>query len=143
MSKELETNFEAFKQFQDFTLQQMKKAIKGALAEGSKLLQKETKEELVKEIPKAKVRNKNYFDTLQDAVMWRIEKTGTSAKIHIMGTKKKGSGTFRARFFERGTKNNVRGRYYFKNAQSKVGPQISSTFEQVLAKHINKINNSK
>lgn len=144
-NKYLETNVgQAYNQFADLTLQQMKRAVKGALAEGSKLLVKETKGELQSEVPNAVRPNPKYTDTLIDAVRWRIEKNGTTAKVHIMGSRASGSGTFRARFFERGTKTgNIKAKHYFNTAINKVNPQIGSTFEQVLAKHIEKINQSK
>lgn len=49
--------------------------------------------------------NPKYNDSLFDAIrMTKLDVDGESLKVHIMGTKATGSGTYRLRFFEGGTK---------------------------------------
>lgn len=61
-------------------------------------------------------KNKLYKDRLQDAV--RVQKyreikglDDAIASVHILGTQKKGSGTFRLRFYENGTDKRYTGPY--------------------------------
>lgn len=50
-------------------------------------------------------KNPNYTDRLSDGIrLSRPDEANDSIKVHIMGVRSKGSGTFRLRFFETGTK---------------------------------------
>lgn len=70
---------------------------------------KKTTKQLVKSsLPKAASSNSKYSDKMIDAVRTTKYKESTLvgeaiAGVHIMGTRKTGSGTFRLRFFEAGT----------------------------------------
>ena len=78
------------------------RAEKRALYRAAYFLRDKIRQSLVSAIPKATVRNPNYNDTLADAVRFtRVD--GASLKVHALGTRASGSGTFRTRFFEAGT----------------------------------------
>ncbi len=81
---------------------------KRTLRKAANDLKKKTKSKFKSLLPMASVKNPKYNDKLLDAVrISKIKETGLaelSIKLHVMGTKKKGSGTFRARFFEGETK---------------------------------------
>lgn len=49
-------------------------------------------------------RNPKYNDTLREGIRTTKIRDDNSIYVHILGTNKKGSGTFRLRFFEGGTK---------------------------------------
>lgn len=80
---------------------------KKALNKAGGAIKKTVKEKFKTELPTATKRNPNYNDRLIDAVRSsKVKEKGLGElllKIHVMGTRKKGSGTFRARFFEKGT----------------------------------------
>ena len=111
-----------------------------------------------------------YEDKIEDAV--RVSKIEgdygeeLTQKVHIMGTRKSGSGTFRARFFEGGTKNrfarsavnrngiriqlkkgknlgSIAPRWFFRSAQSSVFPTLPSIYASEIQKAVNKINSSR
>lgn len=81
-------------------LKDAEKAEKAALRAGGQLIKKNVKNEVGSTIPGSKKNNSGiFYDRLIDAV--RITKPYHGyIKYHILGTKKKGSGTFRLRFFE-------------------------------------------
>jgi len=62
-------------------------------------------------LPAATKRSQNFSDRLIDAIRSsKIKNEGLgelSLKVHTMGNRKKGSGTFRARFFESGTQDRI------------------------------------
>ena len=75
---------------------------KKALYRGAYLLRDKIRQSLVTAVPKATERNPKYIDTLVDAVGFsRVD--GASLVVNAMGTRKRGSGTYRTRFFEDGT----------------------------------------
>ena len=75
---------------------------KRALYRGAYLLRDKIRQSLTTHVPKATQRNPKYNDTLVDAVGFsRVD--GASLVVNAMGTRKKGSGTYRTRFFEEGT----------------------------------------
>lgn len=111
-----------------------------------------------------------YNDEVEDAVM--ISKIDgdfgeeLSQKVHVMGRRKSGSQTYKFRFLERGTKERyakhyrdkngqlqslkkprylgrIDGRWYFKNAQSSVLPQLQNIYMRKIDETINKLNNTK
>ena len=79
------------------------RAERRALYTAAVFLRDKIKQSLISAVPKATMSNSKYNDTLADAVRFtRID--GMSLKVHALGTRQSGSGTFRARFFESGTK---------------------------------------
>lgn len=75
---------------------------KRALYKAAYFLRDKIRQSLTSAIPKATERNPKYIDTLQDAVGFtRVD--GASLVVNAMGVSRKGSGTYRTRFFEEGT----------------------------------------
>lgn len=69
-------------------------------------IKNQAKSNLRKSVSGASASNPKYNDRLIDAIRSTVfeENNEMYFKVHVMGTSKKGSGTFRARFFEKGTK---------------------------------------
>lgn len=76
---------------------------KRAIYRAAYFLRDKIRESLVTAVPKATQRNPKYIDTLVDAVGFS-KVDGASTIVNAMGTRKKGSGTYRTRFFEDGTR---------------------------------------
>lgn len=160
-----------FSEYCQFTSNQMDKAVKRALYAGAKQLQAKTKENATAGM---KTRNNKqwyngqiitFTDKIEDAVM--IGKyngdfeTEQSLTVHVMGNRKKGSGTYRFRFLEKGTKNreaktykgkplkknrnlkSISGQWWFKNAQQEVFPNLPGIYMGEIQKTVEKINNTK
>ena len=177
MTAGLECNIEeVFGKFMDLTAKEMNKAVRSALRAGAKELQKQTKANA-----KAGIKTTNntayydgkivtYIDDVVDAVM--ISKVdGTygeelSQRVHVMGTKKSGSQTYKFRFLEKGTKERyarhyrdsrgqlqnlkkprylgrIGGNWYFKNAQSSILPNLQNIYMKKIDETINKLNSTK
>lgn len=99
---------EVYNKFLDLSTKEMRKALRQGVQNAANKLRGETKRVFRSALPAARHHNAKYNDTLLDAVKRsKVEETKQgeiSAKVHIMGTRNTGSGTFRARFFEKGTK---------------------------------------
>lgn len=91
-----------------------------------------------------------YKDKLIDAVrVSKVQSTGdeVTTKVHIMGVRSSGSGTFRARFFEGGTKERVsksgkklgkiEALNFFQKAENSMS-NLTVSLDQVLTNLINK-----
>lgn len=63
-------------------------------------VKKLTQKNFILKLPAANRKGTKYNDTLKDAVRIAKDKISGEYKVHILGTRKKGSGTFRAKFFE-------------------------------------------
>lgn len=165
MKAGLETNIEqVWADFQDLTSSQMTRAIKKAVSRGAAELKKETLTQLYSSgIDLAKKTDK-YNDSLEDGVIMRKAKGNYDEDIysivHIMGTRSTGSGTFRLRFFEKGTKDryqqssngmnlkkprflgHIKPYWFFKNANSTIESRLDQIYIEEIGKAIDKINNS-
>ena len=91
----------------DITIDTMKKEMpdveRSMLYAGAFLIKDKAKEEFVRKLPAATKSNPKYNDTLLDAI--RLTKIdGGTITIHTLGSRDSSSGTYRARFFEGGTK---------------------------------------
>lgn len=177
MNSGFECNIEdTFNKFMNLTRKEMQGTVRKALVMGAKELQKQTKTNLTQSVV-----NRNnphwykgnlvtYSDKMEDAVrLGRYDKGGyvgdQSIKVHIMGTRNTGSGTYRARFIEKGTKERyaktarnrnhelirlkkpkrlgrISGRWFFKNAQQQVIPSLPGLYMREIDKTINKLNNT-
>lgn len=73
------------------------------LSAGGNAVKKSIKDALKRVLPNATKSNSNYKDKLIDGVM-RSKPHDGEVKVHILGTRSKGSGTYRLRFFEFATK---------------------------------------
>lgn len=82
-------------------LKVMSRAEQSALRKGANVIKKNTKANL-KTTGINIGHNPKYTDTLNDGVRTSKVKDG-AVVVHVMGTQKTGSGTFRLRFFEGGT----------------------------------------
>ena len=82
--------------------EQMPRIEKRALYKAAYFLREKIRDSLVSSVPKSTTHNPKYIDTLVDAVGFS-KVDGASTVINAMGNRKKGSGTYRARFFEEGT----------------------------------------
>ena len=86
----------------DEVAKDMPRIEKRAIYRAAYFLRDKIRESLVTAVPKATQRNPKYIDTLVDAVGFS-KVDGASTIVNAMGTRKKGSGTYRTRFFEDGT----------------------------------------
>lgn len=81
---------------------------KKALNKAAGQVKKTVKSKFKSVLPAANFSNPLYKDKLIDAVRSsKVQANGlaeVSVKVHVMGTRKKGSRTYQARFFEQGTK---------------------------------------
>lgn len=167
MNSGLECDIEkVFEQFCELTDREMNKAVRSALKSGAVELKKQTQQDLTSSLKKRDNHPGMYNDKIEDAV--RIGKFDNDnfdedlyIKVHIMGTRNTGSGTYRARFLEKGTKEryaktykkatlekprylgSIQGKWFFKNAQGEVFPHIHQIFMDNIERAINKINNTK
>lgn len=89
---------------------QMPEIEKKALYAGAFFLRDCIRKSIISNIPKATVRNPKYNDTLADAPRF-TKPDGSSLTVHALGSGATGSGTFRARFFEAGTKDRYQKTY--------------------------------
>ena len=89
------------------TLWQMEKQMPGiqkqALYAAAKVLKDAARERMTADFPASTHQNSKYKDTIADAVrMTKVDESEVT--VHVMGTREKGSRTYMARFFEKGTK---------------------------------------
>lgn len=82
---------------------QMPNIEKRSLYHAAYFLRDEIRKSFKSKLPKADQRNPRYSDTLLDAVGFS-KVDGASLNVNAMGNRKSSSGTYRARFFEAGTK---------------------------------------
>ena len=132
---------------------ELPRAEKRALYRAAYFLRDKIRESLVSNIPKAASHNQKYTDTLVDAVGF-TKVDGASLNINAMGNRKKGSGTYRARFFENDTKDryqksyrgiklkkkrflgHITGTHFFANSVSQNEAQAVSLMREVLTEFI-------
>ena len=156
-STTIETNADkVYAEFKELSTKEMRKALRNAISRAASQLQRETKKELRKSMPTA-TRKGRYPDSLADAVKRsKIEETKRgeiSAKVHIMGSRRTGSGTFRLRFFEKGTtprrtskgynRGSIKALHFFASAQSAFYAEYDRILTDEIQKAINKINAKK
>ena len=146
----------AFEESLKTSLQEIKGQYKTILAAGSAELKKETKDELKRSLPAATERNPKYEDRLIDAVRSHVLKNDLNpeAYVHVMGNRRKKSGTYRTRFFELGTRERTikSGKYagrkvghierlgFFDKAITRSGSRVVSAADSRLAEVIRQIN---
>lgn len=167
MSKSgFETNIEeVFNAFCDLTQKEMRGVVRKAIAKGEQELKKQTKANLASSIQNRGRSEGLFNDEIDDAVIAGKIKgeygEELEGKVHIMGTRKSGSGTYRARFLEKGTKERyaktwkgqalkkerylgaVTPKWFFRSANSQVLPQMERIYMAEIEKAIQKINNTK
>lgn len=138
-------------------LEQMKeelpRAEKRALYRAAYFLRDRIKQSLESSLPKAAQHNPKYNDTMLDAVLF-TRPDGSSINVNAMGNRKKGSGTYRARFFENDTKDryqksyrgvklkkkrflgHITGTHFFSNAVSQNESQAINLMRDVITQYV-------
>ena len=127
---------------------------KRAMRRGASVIKRQTVSNFKKDLPASTQSSEKYSDRLIDAVRSTVyeENNEVYFSVHVMGSRKKDSGTFRARFFERGTKernkdNHNRGQIqplnFFSNAVSQSGAKAVNAINQTFTKEVQKIIDSK
>ena len=92
-------NINEIDKFNDY----LDKEIYATLHKSADEIVQRAKDKLIQKVPMANHLSENYNDTLVDGIYYgKVE--GNKVKITSMGNNKKGSGTFRTRFFVGGTK---------------------------------------
>lgn len=94
-----------------FSQQDWYRVKRRALTRAGNDIRKDAKQRFKSKLPAATKRSDKYKDRLIDAIRFsKMKNTGSgelNLVVHTMGSNKKGSGTFRARFFEKGTNDRV------------------------------------
>ena len=138
-------------------LEQMQKELpraeKRALYRAAYFLRDKIRQSLVSSVPKAETHSPKYSDTLVDAVGF-TKVDGASININAMGSRKKGSGTYRTRFFENDTKDryqktyrgiklkkkrflgHITGTHFFSNAVSQNESQAVNLMRDVISEYV-------
>lgn len=162
----LETDIaKVWEEFSQMTAREMTRAIKKALNKAAVQLQSSTKEHLASSIKSDTGHNGKFNDKLTDGV--RRGKAGgnydeeLSVVVHIMGTNASGSGAYRLRMLEKGTKpryvmtrngeklekprytGSLKPMWFFKSANQEIEPQLEQIYIEEISKAIEKLNNTK
>jgi len=155
---------EMFEKFAELTSTEMTRAIKRALNKAAVQLQRLTKSNLSSMIKSDTGGHGKYNDRLENGVMRRSASASydeeMTAMVHIMGSRSSGSGTFRLKFLEGGTKERyaqtykgrplkkprylgqIKPMYFFKSANETIEPQLERIYIEEIDKAIDKINQS-
>lgn len=148
----------------NLTGSEMMKVQKRALSRAARLIYKKAQQNAVSSVPKVRQSNPKYSDTMYDAIRMSVyeDKDYTwHFKVHILGSRKKTSGTFRLRFFEGGTvprktrysytdklgrtypagqnRGQLRGTNFFGSAISGADSEIITALQENLVEEIKKI----
>ena len=120
---------------------------KRAMRKGVNKLKNDARRRFRSSLPAVRKQNPKYSDKMTDAIMGKTFVSGKNVKgeVHNAGTRKKTSGTYRARFYEQGSTRKKRGSipgfHYMKNTESKldeamhkVTDQLDVEFEKMIRK---------
>lgn len=146
---------------------EMMTAQRRALSRAGRLLYKAAKQNAASSVPKVRQSNPKYTDTMYEGVRMSVAQENDFKwyfKVHILGTRKKTSGTFRLRFFEGGTvprktknaytdklgrtyppginRGKLRATNFFANAISSSESQVVTAIQENLVEEIKKIQNN-
>lgn len=152
-----------FNDFCDLSINELANAFKSALSATGMVLKKETLRQLKSKLPAASESSTKYNDRMIDAVRLSILKNKGNnvgqeeAFVHILGTRSSGSGTYRLRFFEGGTKDRTikTGKFagkevghiaalnFFDTAIKSSYEKMKTTMDQRISSIIDKINETK
>lgn len=126
------------------------------LYSAARILREAARSSFILKMPIATHQSDKYSDTLADAVRYS-RRHGTAVTVHTLGTRAKTSGTYRARFFEGGTRKRYQRRYrgrplehkrylgyikpvnFFMSAVTSASAQAMSEMEKILQEHIKNI----
>lgn len=157
---------EVYAAFEEFTLSEMRKALKAAVKETSKQLQKLTKQNLKKSVHNTNRQNPKFNDTLEKGVrttkVWEADGT-FNAKVRIDSSRNSGSGSYRLHILEKGTfktpnryaytkgkhthkpsyRGSLRAYNFFENAKNEYLPKYEKAINDAVAKAVDRINKKK
>ena len=159
----LEVDIEkTFEQFADLTAQQMTFAIKKALNKAAVELRQLTTDNFLSSGIRQHSPDSKYNDSMEEGVMMKKAKGSYDEDfysiVHIMGSRATGSGTFRLRFYEKGTKDryqqsangkplskpkyigSIKPKWFFKSANSQIESSLDRIYMEEIDKAIEKIN---
>lgn len=124
---------------QRFTAKEWFRIEKKAMRRGMNMVKSEGRKRFKRALPKAATKNPKYSDRMIDAILGKVkvqDNQTTYFEVHNAGSRKKTSGTYRARFFEKGTKERVKGHY-----RGKIQDKYSYMrgLDSVLPKAMNKV----
>lgn len=160
-----------FDEFCELAAADMTRSVKRAISKGAKALQDRTKQNLAGVI---KTRNNRhwyngseitYNDKIDDGVrrtkVYENADEEWETKVHVLGTSKSGSGTYRLRFLEGGTKErtqrkikgkplksprrlgSIAGRRFFQAAKADMKGEIQNIYLKEIAESIKRMNDKK
>ena len=159
--------YETFQKFAQLSKKEMTSSMKGAIRAVAQELRKTTISNAKAGI---KTTNNHPLDPYHGDEVWDAPRLGKFndragedlyVKVHIYGTKKADSQTYRFRFLDYVTKDRyartykgkplqkprylgkIQGRKWFVNAQAQTAPQMERIFTERIDKCINKLNNTK
>lgn len=168
MSKvNIDINAEELEQILDrLSGKEIMSAQRRALSQSGRILLKKARQNAVSLVPNVRQPNPKYSDTMYDAIRMKVYQEDDFRwyfKVHILGTRKKASGTFRLRFFEGGTaprktryeytdklgrtypagqnRGSLRGTNFFATAITTAESDVVVAIEENLVKEIQKIVN--
>lgn len=95
-----------FNMLNELKTKEIRRIERKSLSRTAGLLKRSVKQTFKKELPAATQTSEKYSDKLIDAIRSTVyeEQNEMMVKVHAMGSRKKDSGTFRARFWAVGTK---------------------------------------
>lgn len=156
---------DVWEKFQELTSTEMTKAIKRALNAAAANLQAQTKTNLSSAIKSDTGGHGKFSDRMIDAVRRNGAKGNYDEElysvVHIFGSYASSSGTYRARFLEKGTQpryaktyhgqplkkpkytGEVRPKWFFKSANQQIESQLQNIYIEEINKTIQKLNNTK
>jgi hypothetical protein len=113
MTAEFTVTENATEVLQRFTAKDWYGIERRSMRKGMNIVKNEGRKRFKRSLPKATHKNPKYSDRLVDAITGKVYVGGTTTyfEVHNAGSRKSTSGTFRARFFEKGTKPRVKGHY--------------------------------
>lgn len=168
MSKvEFDINVEELEEvLQRLTGKDIATAQRRSLSKAGRKLYKKAQQNALSMVPKVRQQNPKYSDTMYDAIRMKVFQDSDFRwyfKVHILGSRKKTSGTFRLRFFEAGTvprktknsytdrlgrtypagqnRGRLRGTNFFNSAISNAESEVVVAIQENLVEEIKKITN--
>lgn len=138
----------------DLKGKEFRRVEKKAMRRGASVIKRQTISNFKKELPAATQPSEKYSDRLIDAIRSTVFEEGNEVffKVHILGSRKKDSGTFRARFFEKGTKEregdghyrgSIKATNFFNDAVSQTSSKAYNAINQTFTNEVQKIIDTK
>ena len=138
----------------DLKGKEFRRVEKKAMRRGASVIKRQTISNFKKELPAATQPSEKYSDRLIDAIRSTVFEEGNEVffKVHILGSRKKDSGTFRARFFEKGTKEregdghyrgSIKATNFFNDAVSQTSSKTYNAINQTFTNEVQKIIDTK